>query len=110
MLDRHENATMPDAVLSEPFIDFGEVRNGEAVSRSVMLENVGQVAAEFRFIPKLDDKQFCKSWLWVNPPMGMTVPGTTLVKMPRLSIKRPLDCVQFPVPRREALHHVYDSY
>ena len=34
----------------------------------------GQVVARFRFIPKLDERKFCKPWLWVSPPFGVITP------------------------------------
>lgn len=39
---------------------------------------VGRVVAKFKFIPKLEEKQFCKPWLWINPPYGMLLPGEKL--------------------------------
>jgi hypothetical protein len=33
-----------------------------------------QVVARYRFIPKLDERKFCKPWLWVNPPFGLMIP------------------------------------
>ncbi|KAF9969027.1 hypothetical protein BGZ73_008817, partial [Actinomortierella ambigua] len=31
--------------------------------------------AQFRFKPKLDDKRYCKHWVWANPPLGLVMPG-----------------------------------
>eukprot|EP01113_Clastostelium_recurvatum_P039045 TRINITY_DN5917_c0_g1_i1.p1 TRINITY_DN5917_c0_g1~~TRINITY_DN5917_c0_g1_i1.p1 ORF type:complete len:300 (+),score=81.42 TRINITY_DN5917_c0_g1_i1:395-1294(+) len=47
-------------------------------TQSIIIENTGQVVAKFRFIPKNDERKFCRPWLRVNPPYGMLGPGTKL--------------------------------
>ena len=48
------------------------------VTRTVLLENTGRVVAKYQFIPKLNEKKFCKQWLFINPPFGLLVPGEKL--------------------------------
>ena len=45
-LDRFENDCIPDAVLSQNTMDFGNVKYMQAKSISIAVENVGQVIAE----------------------------------------------------------------
>ncbi|KAJ1971283.1 hypothetical protein H4R35_005354 [Dimargaris xerosporica] len=77
-LDRYENECMPAARLSETQLDFGSVAYTTPVTRTVTLHNTGKVPVQFRFIPKLDDPDFCRSWLWVNPPTGTVLPGAQM--------------------------------
>ena len=41
------------------------------------VQNIGQVIIKYSFTPKPDDTgaRFCKPWLWVQPPVGMIMPG-----------------------------------
>eukprot|EP00026_Physarum_polycephalum_P002205 Phypoly_transcript_02210.p1 GENE.Phypoly_transcript_02210~~Phypoly_transcript_02210.p1 ORF type:complete len:894 (+),score=189.75 Phypoly_transcript_02210:175-2856(+) len=73
-LDKKENECMPDAVLSSNNVVFSDVRYLVPSSQSIVIENTGQVVARFRFIPKLDERKFCKPWLWVSPPFGVITP------------------------------------
>lgn len=34
-----------------------------------------QVAAHFRFVPKLEEENLCKPWLTIKPRFGMLLPG-----------------------------------
>ncbi|KAJ1984041.1 hypothetical protein H4R34_000903 [Dimargaris verticillata] len=77
-LDRYENECMPAARLSETQLDFGSVTYTTPVTRTVTLHNTGKVPVQFRFIPKLDDTDFCRPWLWVNPPTGTVLPGAQM--------------------------------
>eukprot|EP01137_Pigoraptor_chileana_P032379 Opistho-2@21651 len=74
-LDKMENECMPDATISTNHIDFGEVHYMQPVTQTLVISNIGQVICQYRFIPKLDEKKFCKPWMWIEPPMGMIVPG-----------------------------------
>ncbi|RKP33957.1 hypothetical protein BJ085DRAFT_21339, partial [Dimargaris cristalligena] len=74
-LDKFENDCLPTARISDTQLDFGPVEYEKSVSRSVTLTNTGRVPAQFRFIPKLDDTEFCRPWLYVNPPTGTVLPG-----------------------------------
>ncbi|RUS19167.1 Endonuclease/exonuclease/phosphatase [Endogone sp. FLAS-F59071] len=74
-LDKLENEAMPDARISSSSVSLGEVKYLVPEMASVVLENVGQVIAQYKFIPKMKEKSICKPWLWVNPPMGILLPG-----------------------------------
>lgn len=74
-LDKFENECMPDATVSENALAFGDVHWGRPVSRTVVVENTGQVVVQMRFVPKLDEKHVAKPWLWINPPLAMLLPG-----------------------------------
>jgi phosphatidylinositol-bisphosphatase len=74
-LDKYENECMPDVKLSKLAIDFGQVKYEQSVTETIVIENIGQVTAQCRFIPKFQETTICKPWLWVNPPMVMLVPG-----------------------------------
>lgn len=39
------------------------------------MRNVGSNAAPWRFVPKLDDKHPCKSWITLSPSMGIILPN-----------------------------------
>ena len=77
-LDMLENELTPDVQLSTNLVQLGAVHYMVAKSEGVTMENTGQVIARFRFIPKLNEHQHCKPWLWVNPSFGMLVPGERL--------------------------------
>ncbi|KAI9596347.1 Endonuclease/exonuclease/phosphatase, partial [Syncephalis fuscata] len=74
-LDKYENECMPDVSVSRLQIDFGEIKYEQPVTETIVIENVGQVTAQCRFIPKFEEVNICKPWLWVNPPTAMLVPG-----------------------------------
>jgi len=73
-LDKKENECMPDATVSTNSVTFSDIRYLVPSTQTISVENTGQVVARFRFIPKLDERKFCKSWLWVSPPFGVMVP------------------------------------
>ena len=64
-LDRWENENIPTVSIDRNVVVFPEVRYKVRTVQTVFLENSGQVQATFRFVPKLEDKQFCKPWLSV---------------------------------------------
>ncbi|KJE90099.1 inositol 5-phosphatase 4, variant 24 [Capsaspora owczarzaki ATCC 30864] len=74
-MDKMENECRPDAVISTNLAKFPDVKFMTRYTQSIVIENSGQVILQFRFIPKLDEKKFCKPWLRINPPVGMIVPG-----------------------------------
>ncbi|KAG0354023.1 hypothetical protein BG005_006792 [Podila minutissima] len=74
-LDKYENECMPDATISTSNIVFDDVRYLEPKKTSITIENTGRFPAQFRFKPKLQDERFAKPWIWVNPPMGLVMPG-----------------------------------
>ncbi|EFA77723.1 RhoGAP domain-containing protein [Heterostelium album PN500] len=73
-LDKKENDSMPDATINTNQVDFESVRFMVPVTRQLVLENVGQVIARFKFIPKLDERILCKPWLKIAPIAGMMIP------------------------------------
>ncbi|KAG0082917.1 hypothetical protein BGZ92_011245, partial [Podila epicladia] len=74
-LDKYENECMPDATISTSNIVFDDVRYLEAKKTSITIENTGRFPAQYRFKPKLQDERFAKPWIWVNPPVGLVMPG-----------------------------------
>ena len=74
-LDKFENESMPDAKIDCNHFVFPRVEYLKPQTKIVTLENTGHVVAQFRFVPKLEESQFCKPWFWVNPPIGMMLPG-----------------------------------
>ena len=106
-LDRYENECLPDISLSTRNIAFDEVRYFQAQSKSITVSNMGKVEncillisaviltsfikkviANFRFIPKLDDSEFCKPWLWVQPCEGSLLPGLFLYRISSVSFAK----------------------
>ncbi|KAI9290691.1 DNase I-like protein [Neoconidiobolus thromboides FSU 785] len=77
-LDKFENQIMPDASISCSQLNFGEVKYLCSKELSMTIENTGQVYLQFQFIPKMDESNICKPWLWVNPSNGMIMPGEKL--------------------------------
>ena len=55
LLDRFENQTLPMVGLDRINLDFGEVRYGQAVTLPITVTNTGNVVAQFRLVPKLDE-------------------------------------------------------
>lgn len=76
-LDAMENRAMPRIKLSETIIHQPDVVYGLPTTRVLTVENVGPVAATWRFVPKPEEKVFCKTWLSVEPAYGMLPPGAT---------------------------------
>lgn len=74
-LDKFENDALPDLVVNKNVLEYGPVKYLEHVTRSIVVENVGQVLAKFRFISTKEDAPYCKSWCSIQPPMGMLLPG-----------------------------------
>eukprot|EP01135_Chromosphaera_perkinsii_P011356 Nk52_evm1s2391 gene=Nk52_evmTU1s2391 len=83
VLDRLENECMPDAELNTNSVDFGTVTfMGGAIVKELVLENTGQVALNYNFMPKgalmrqpgeeVDlNGPVCAPWLWIYPQNGM---------------------------------------
>eukprot|EP00128_Syssomonas_multiformis_P012082 Colp12_sorted_trinity150504_noHs@19516 len=74
-LDKMENECMPDAKVSANMLSFKDVKFLVPMTKEIMIENIGQVVVQYRFIPKPDEKTFCKPWLIVTPHIGMIMPG-----------------------------------
>lgn len=69
--DALENDSMPKITIHPPIIDFSEIRYMVKAESQLVIENVGQVPVQFRFVPKLEEVEFCKPWLIVSPPFGV---------------------------------------
>ena len=54
-LDRFDNTTLPVVGLDKATLDFGEVRYGSTSSLKITITNTGNVVAQFRLAPKLDE-------------------------------------------------------
>ncbi|KAI8090017.1 Endonuclease/exonuclease/phosphatase [Halteromyces radiatus] len=65
--------------ISTSFIEFGDVQFMEYKEKTIVLENIGQVVAPFRFISKMDEEQVCPAWLQVSPQQGVLGPGEKVV-------------------------------
>ena len=59
-LDNWENQNIPKVHIDRSVVNLGPVRYSDKASASFSIENVGQVVAHFRFIPKLEEKAYCK--------------------------------------------------
>lgn len=75
LLDRHENQSLPTVGLDTVELDFGPVRYEQSITLPIQITNTGNVCAQFRFVPKLDENNLCKSWMTVTPTYGMLIPG-----------------------------------
>lgn len=74
-LDKFENESLPDLGISANILELGDIRFGVPVTRTLVVENKGQVIAQYRFIPKPEETRPCQPWLFINPPVGMLLPG-----------------------------------
>ncbi|XP_065057148.1 type II inositol 1,4,5-trisphosphate 5-phosphatase-like isoform X2 [Rhopilema esculentum] len=74
-LDRLENESLPQVKLARAEFHFDDVRFMEEQLQILPIANIGQVPAEFQFIPKLDDKDISKPWLRIQPRSGIIMPG-----------------------------------
>ncbi|KAI8923326.1 hypothetical protein BC831DRAFT_501480 [Entophlyctis helioformis] len=77
-LDKFENEAHPDLALDANQIQFGDIRYMTPATRVVMLENKGQVIAQYRFVPKLAEDRAFQPWCYVNPSTGALLPGEKL--------------------------------
>ena len=75
-LDRWENDAQPQVELSSNFVALGPVRYGVESAAEVVLKNVGDTPAIFRFVPKpLEDSDLCcKPFMTLSPAFGMVLP------------------------------------
>jgi len=55
MLDTYENNSLPMVSLDRISLDFGEVRYDQRVTLPIVITNTGQVVAQFRLVPKVDE-------------------------------------------------------
>ncbi|RKP16822.1 DNase I-like protein, partial [Rozella allomycis CSF55] len=77
-LDKFENESLPDATLDKNTLIYDSVYYKRPKTMKITLSNVGPVIVSFRFVPKLNDKTFCKPWLNVTPAFGMLLPGDSI--------------------------------
>ncbi|KAG6460975.1 type II inositol 1,4,5-trisphosphate 5-phosphatase [Manduca sexta] len=66
-LDKMENEMIPQVKVDRTEIDFGTVRYLELQVQTITIKNIGKYPVEFEFIKKLDETNFCKEWLIVEP-------------------------------------------
>lgn len=59
-LDAMENRSMPKVNVSDTIIGIPDVVYMVPSSRVISVENTGEVAATWRFVPKPEEKYFCK--------------------------------------------------
>ncbi|KAL9968746.1 hypothetical protein ACROYT_G020866 [Oculina patagonica] len=93
-LDRHENENLPQVQLGTTEIIFKDVQFLEKQTATLDIVNTGQVAAQFAFIAKLDETEYCKPWLTVKPYMGIIMPGRLLpsVAFVQIEIRKTITC------------------
>ncbi|XP_067373820.1 inositol polyphosphate 5-phosphatase OCRL isoform X4 [Channa argus] len=77
-MDRMENDFLPSVALSRPDFTFENVKFRQLRKERFLITNDGQVACHFAFIPKLNDTQYCKSWLRAEPSDGFLEPSEKL--------------------------------
>ena len=70
-LDKRENDFLPQVELNIKELHFGNIMFLEKKTQSFEIRNVGQVAVQYAFIPKLQEKHFCKPWLIIDPCAGL---------------------------------------
>uniref|UniRef100_A0A1B6EGW5 Rho-GAP domain-containing protein n=1 Tax=Clastoptera arizonana TaxID=38151 RepID=A0A1B6EGW5_9HEMI len=74
-LDKLENEFLPQVMVDSTEIIFDTLRFLEPQSKDLIIANTGQVPVQFEFIKKLDDTNYCKEWLHIEPYMGFIKPG-----------------------------------
>ncbi|XP_037117609.1 inositol polyphosphate 5-phosphatase OCRL isoform X1 [Syngnathus acus] len=77
-MDRMENDFLPSVSLSRREFTFENVKFRQLERERLLIKNDGQVPCHFTFIPKLNDTQYCKSWLRAEPSEGFLEPSETL--------------------------------
>lgn len=55
LLDRYENQSLPMVGLDRVELDFGQIRYDQSITLPIQITNTGNVCAQFRFVPKLDE-------------------------------------------------------
>lgn len=55
LLNEFENASLPMVSLDRINLDFGKIRYDQRVTLPITITNTGQVVAQFRMVPKLDE-------------------------------------------------------
>ena len=69
------NDCVPKLELSTKAISYDALSYLVTETREFVVENTGQVAAAWRFIPKPGEARMSKPWLQMSPRYGMLLPG-----------------------------------
>ncbi|KAM9849522.1 inositol polyphosphate 5-phosphatase OCRL [Aulostomus maculatus] len=77
-MDRMENDFLPSVSLNRREFTFENVKFRQLQRERFLIKNDGQVPCHFAFIPKLNDSQYCKSWLRAEPSDGFLEPNENL--------------------------------
>ncbi|CAL8263316.1 unnamed protein product [Lota lota] len=77
-MDRMENDFLPSLSLSMTDFKFENVKFRRLQRERFVITNDGQVPCHFAFIPKLNDTQYCKTWLRAEPSDGFLEPSENL--------------------------------
>ncbi|XP_046627214.1 inositol polyphosphate 5-phosphatase OCRL isoform X3 [Neodiprion virginianus] len=74
-LDKLENEFLPQVMVDTTEIIFDTLKFFESSKKELIIANTGQVPVQFEFIKKLDDINYCKEWLKIEPYTGFIKPG-----------------------------------
>ncbi len=77
-LDAWENDCIPKVTMDTNVLFFKDVKYRVRREQFITVKNDGQVRATFRFVPKLEEDNFCKPWLSVDPPYAMLLPEQSM--------------------------------
>ena len=71
-LTTYENNALPMVSLDRINLDFGEVRYDQRVTLPIVITNTGQVVAQFRLVPKVDEVSFPREdYVWSEHIMSL---------------------------------------
>ena len=87
-LDKFENEAMPDLDIDIYQLHFDIVKFMVPVTRTVTVENKGQVIAQYRFVAKLSEELICKSWCYISPSTGALLPGEKMTINVTIMVER----------------------
>ncbi|XP_018562659.1 inositol polyphosphate 5-phosphatase OCRL-1 [Anoplophora glabripennis] len=74
-MDKHENEFLPQVTIDQTEVVYDVIKFREVQSKEIIIANTGVVPAEFEFIKKLDEANYCKDWLRIIPYCGSINPG-----------------------------------
>ena len=77
-LDAWENENIPKVSVDCNSLFFDQLEYKVRQRKVIRITNTGQVAATFRFVPKLEDDYICKTWLSLTPPFSMLLPDESI--------------------------------
>ncbi|XP_075576935.1 inositol polyphosphate 5-phosphatase OCRL isoform X6 [Pelecanus crispus] len=78
LMDRMENDFLPSLELSSREFEFENVKFRQLQKQKFQITNNGQVPCHFSFIPKLNDRHYCKPWLRAEPCEGYLEPDESM--------------------------------